>query len=155
MELALEQAELAADQGDVPVGAVLFDSETGDTVSLGHNRREIDKDPTAHAEVLALRTAAERLGQWRLTGLTMVVTLEPCVMCAGALVNARLDRVVFGAFDIKAGAMGSLYHVGVDPRLNHSIDTIGGFGQERCSGLLTDFFAAKRDAAPDPLMDHS
>lgn len=145
IELALEQAQLAPDYGDVPVGAVIFDSRTGAVIAAAHNRREADSDPVAHAELLALQQAATLTGQWRLSGFSLAVTLEPCLMCAGAAVNSRIDAVAFGAFDLKAGAMGSLYHVGADPRLNHEIETHGGLQADRCAALLVDFFAAKRD----------
>src|SRR6476659_3596723 len=117
MALALEQARGAEGHGDVPIGAVL--ARDGEPLAVAGNERELRGDPTAHAEILALRAAAESVGNWRLAGLTMVVTLEPCAMCAGALVNARISRLVYGAFDLKAGACGSLYNLGADPRLNH------------------------------------
>ena len=125
MVLALQQARLAADHGDVPVGAVVLDPD-GTVLAAAGNQREQATDPTAHAEVLALREAARRLGSWRLTGLTLVVTLEPCTMCAGALVLARVDRLVFGAYDPKAGAVASLFDAVRDPRLNHRVDVRGG-----------------------------
>jgi tRNA(adenine34) deaminase len=140
MLLALDQARLAARHGDVPVGAVLID-EAGDVLAAAGNERELRRDPTAHAELLALREAARRLQSWRLTGLTLVVTLEPCTMCAGALVLARVARLVFGAFDPKAGAVSSLFDVVRDPRLNHRVDVRGGVLEAECSALLKDFFA--------------
>ena len=149
MDRAISEAGRATEHGDVPVGAALFDSATGAIVATAHNRREVDADPTAHAEVLALRAAAAQRGGWRMTGLSMAVTLEPCVMCAGALLNARIDGVVFGSFDLKAGAMGSLYHVGADPRLNHAIPTVGGLDDLRCAALLTEFFSERRAEATD------
>jgi tRNA(adenine34) deaminase len=141
MLLALEQARLAARHGDVPVGAVVVD-QAGNALAAAGNEREIRHDPTAHAELLALREASRRLQSWRLTGHTLVVTLEPCVMCAGALVLARVARLVFGAFDPKAGAVSSLFDVVRDPRLNHRVDVRGGVLEAECSALLKDFFAS-------------
>src|SRR5688572_24885011 len=117
MELALAEARAAAALGEVPVGAVI--ALNGQVVARAHNRRELDRDPVAHAELLAIRAAAQTLGRWRLSGCTLFVTLEPCAMCAGAVVNARLDRLVFGAHDPRAGASGSLFDIARDPRLNH------------------------------------
>ncbi|MEV7425507.1 tRNA adenosine(34) deaminase TadA [Streptomyces sp. NPDC091212] len=139
MRLALDQAARAARTGDVPVGAVVL-SPHGTVLASAHNEREATGDPTAHAEVLALRRAAEKLGEWRLTGCTLVVTLEPCTMCAGALVQSRVDRVVFGALDEKAGATGSLWDVVRDRRLNHRPEVIHGVLAEECAALLTTFF---------------
>ncbi|MFG3495928.1 tRNA adenosine(34) deaminase TadA [Streptomyces sp. NPDC047928] len=139
MRLALDEAERAARAGDVPVGAVVL-SPDGTVVGAGHNEREVTGDPTAHAEVLALRRAADRLGEWRLSGCTLVVTLEPCVMCAGALVQSRVDRLVFGALDEKAGAVGSLWDLVRDRRLNHRPEVIHGVMAPECSELLTRFF---------------
>ena len=147
MGLALAQAELALPSGDVPVGAVVLDAE-GNVVGRGHNAREADADPTAHAELVALRAAATSLRSWRLAGCTLVVTLEPCTMCAGALVLARVDRLVFGAWDPKAGAAGSLRDVVRDSRLNHRVEVIGGVREQECGDLLRTFFAAHRDPAP-------
>jgi tRNA(adenine34) deaminase len=141
MLLALEQARLAARHGDVPVGAVVID-QAGNALAAAGNEREIRHDPTAHAELLALREASRRLQSWRLTGHTLVVTLEPCAMCAGALVLARVARLVFGAFDPKAGAVSSLFDVVRDPRLNHRVDVRGGVLEAECSALLKDFFAS-------------
>jgi tRNA(adenine34) deaminase len=115
-------------------------------IATAHNRRSIDADPTAHAEILVLRDAAAVVGEWRLSDVTVVVTLEPCPMCAGALWAARVGGVVFGAADLKAGATGSLYHLGADPRLNHEYPTAGGVLAEECGALLTEFFATKRSA---------
>lgn len=143
MRLALEQAARAAPAGDVPVGAVVL-SPDGSVLSAGHNEREMTGDPTAHAEVLAVRRAAAALGTWRLTGCTLVVTLEPCTMCAGALVQSRVARVVYGALDEKAGAAGSLWDVVRDRRLNHRPEVIHGVLAEECSQLLTDFFRDRR-----------
>jgi tRNA(adenine34) deaminase len=144
MRLALAVASRALPAGDVPIGAVVLD-RGGQVIGEGFNRREADDDPTAHAEVLALRAAARHLGQWRLEGCTLVVTLEPCTMCAGALVLARVRRVVFGAFDPKAGAVGSLWDVVRDPRLNHRPEVIAGVRADECATLLHDFFAGHRD----------
>lgn len=143
MRLALEQAARAAPAGDVPVGAVVL-SPDGSVLSVGHNEREMTGDPTAHAEVLAIRRAAAELGAWRLTGCTLVVTLEPCTMCAGALVQSRVARVVYGALDEKAGAAGSLWDVVRDRRLNHRPEVIHGVLADECSQLLTDFFRDRR-----------
>jgi tRNA(adenine34) deaminase len=141
MRVALLEAEAALDTDDVPVGAIVLDA-TGAVIGVGRNEREARHDPTAHAEVLALRQAAEALGDWHLTGATLVVTLEPCVMCAGAILSARVPRVVFGAWDEKAGAAGSVYDVLRDRRLNHRVEVIAGVRAEACAALLTDFFRA-------------
>jgi len=135
-----------AEPEDVPVGAVILD-EAGTVIARARNRREIDRDPTAHAEIVAIRQAARALGSWRLTGLTLVVTLEPCTMCAGAVTAARLARVVYGAEDPKAGAVGSLWDVLRDARLNHRPEVIGGVLADECGALLRDFFAARRPHA--------
>lgn len=142
MTAAIEQAKKALQFGDVPVGAVVFD-KTGDIISRGHNERERLNDPTAHAEIVALRRAAEVTGNWRLTEMTLVVTLEPCVMCAGAILAARVPRLVFGAWDEKAGAAGSLYDVVRDRRLNHRVEMVGGVAEEECAQLLRRFFGRK------------
>ena len=143
MEIALLEAAAASAHGDVPVGAVVL--REGKVVSQRHNERELSGDPTAHAEVLALRDAASALGTWRLSDTTLVVTLEPCPMCAGALVASRVGRLVFGAPDPKAGACGSLYNLCVDPRLNHAIDVTAGVRAAEASALLTGFFADRRN----------
>ena len=141
---ALAEAGLpGAGQEDVPVGAVILDG-AGTVMARARNRREIDHDPTAHAEIVAIRQAAQALGSWRLTGLTLVVTLEPCTMCAGAVTAARLARVVYGTEDPKAGAVGSLWDVLRDARLNHRPEVIGGVLASECGALLRDFFAARR-----------
>lgn len=145
VRLALGEARSALATGDVPVGALVVSSD-GDVVGRGHNARERDADPTAHAEVLALREAARRLGRWRLEGCTLVVTLEPCTMCAGAAVLARVDRVLFGAWDPKAGAAGSLWDVVRDRRLNHRPEVVGGVLGEECARVLRDYFEEHRDA---------
>ncbi|MDQ0843788.1 tRNA(adenine34) deaminase [Streptomyces sp. V1I6] len=139
MRLALGEADRAAQGGDVPVGAVLLSGD-GTILAVGHNEREATGDPTAHAEVLAIRRAAVVLGEWRLTGCTLVVTLEPCTMCAGAIVQSRVARVVYGARDDKAGAAGSLWDVVRDRRLNHRPEVVSGVLGEECSKQLTAFF---------------
>jgi tRNA(adenine34) deaminase len=143
MRAALVEARLAPEHGDVPIGAVLVDA-AGRLVAADHNRREQLSDPTAHAEMLVLSAAARRSGSWRLTGHTLVVTLEPCVMCAGAAVQARVDRIVYGAADLKAGAAWSLFNIPQDARLNHRCDLVAGVGEQECSDLLTRFFADRR-----------
>lgn len=143
MRLALGEARLALDHGDVPVGAVVL-SGAGEVIGRGHNERESRGDPTAHAEVLALREASLVVGSWRLSGCTLVVTLEPCTMCAGAVVLSRVDRLVFGAVDPKAGAVGSLWDVVRDPRLNHRAEVVGGVLAEECATLLRAFFGPHR-----------
>ncbi len=144
MGVALDEAALAAHGGDVPVGAVVARLADGAVLAVGHNERERTGDPTAHAEVLALRRAAEVTGSWRLDDCALVVTLEPCAMCAGAAVAARIGLVAFGATDPKAGALGSLYHLGVDPRLNHEFPVVPGVRHTECSALLTQFFRDRR-----------
>jgi tRNA(adenine34) deaminase len=143
MRLAIGAAKEALTTGDVPVGAVLLDTD-GSVVGTDHNRREELADPTAHAEILVLSKRAQELGDWRLDGHTLVVTLEPCVMCAGAAVLARLDRIVYGAADLKAGAAWSLYNIPQDRRLNHRVELIDGVLVEECSAPLTEFFASRR-----------
>ena len=143
MRQALEAATEAASTGDVPVGALLVDA-TGTVVTVDHNRREELSDPTAHAEILVISARAREIDDWRLSGHTLVVTLEPCPMCAGAAVLARLDRIVYGAADPKAGAAWSLYNIPQDRRLNHRIDLVEGVLADECSGLLTAFFADRR-----------
>ncbi len=142
MREALEEARQAVDVGEVPVGAVMV--HRGQVIARGHNRRQLDGDPTAHAEILVMRDASEALGQWRLEDCTLYVTLEPCFMCAGATVNGRLPRLVFGAMDPKAGAVGSLANVPGDKRLNHRPEVRGGVLAEECGRILTEFFAALR-----------
>jgi tRNA(adenine34) deaminase len=142
MQVALEQARLAAIQGEVPVGAVVV--HNGVIIAARHNEREATNDPTAHAEVLALRDAAQHLGRWRLDDCDLVVTLEPCVMCAGALLNARVQTLVFGAADLKAGATGSLYNVCTDPRMNHNPNMKNGVMATESQTQLQDFFSQKR-----------
>ena len=142
MAHALSAARAAGAAGDVPVGAVVL--HHGEILAAAGNRREADQDPTAHAEIIALRAAAEALGTWRLDETTLVVTLEPCAMCAGAIVNARVGRVVVGAMDEKAGAAGSRYNLLDDPRLNHTADVVVGVRAEESAKLLGEFFAARR-----------
>jgi tRNA(adenine34) deaminase len=146
MRMALAEAAAPGPDdvpADIPVGAVILD-EAGTVLARARNRREADRDPVAHAEIVAIRQAAVALGRWRLTGLTLVVTLEPCTMCAGAVTAARLDRVVYGATDPKAGAAGSLWDVLRDTRLNHRPEVIGGVLAEECGALLRDFFESRR-----------
>ena len=142
MDAALAEANKGAEAGEVPVGAVVAVDDR--IVARRHNERESLIDPTAHAELLALRDAAAKVGSWRLAGATLVVTLEPCPMCAGAAWAARLDRVVWGAPNPDAGALGSLYHLGSDPRLNHELEVGHGVRAEECASLLADFFAERR-----------
>lgn len=142
MRLAIEAARSAEADGDLPIGAVAVVG--GEVIASAGNRRTVDGDPTAHAELLVLRDAATQTGEWRLNDLTVVVTLEPCPMCAGALWAARVGGLVFGAADMKAGATGSLYHLGSDPRLNHEYPTRGGVLAAECAAMLTDFFEARR-----------
>ena len=148
MELALAEARSAPAHGDVPVGAVVW--LDGEVFARRHNERERTGDPTAHAEMLALRDAAARLGGWRLDGATVAVTLEPCPMCAGALQQARVARVVYGADDPKAGALGSLYNIGADPRLNHEFAVVPGVRAPECAALLQEFFSDLRGSEVDP-----
>ena len=142
MRVALEEARAATAHGDVPVGAVVV--RDGTVIARRHNERELTNDPTAHAEVLALRDAAGVVGSWRLDDCTLVVTLEPCLMCAGALLSARIGTLVYGAADLKAGATASLYSVVTDPRLNHNPPTVHGVLAAECSELLSGFFADRR-----------
>jgi tRNA(adenine34) deaminase len=139
MRRALDEAAAAAAHGDVPVGAVVLDAN-GVVIGWGHNEREAEGDPTAHAEVVALRRAAAHRGEWRLDGCTLVVTLEPCTMCAGAIVQSRIERLVFGAFDDKAGAVGSLWDVVRDRRLNHRPEVVAGVLADESAALLRSFF---------------
>jgi tRNA(adenine34) deaminase len=143
MGIALDTAREALTTGDIPVGAVVLD-HLGRVVGIGRNVRERDGDPTGHAELVALRAAAEARGEWRLEGCTLIVTLEPCTMCAGALVQARVDRLVFGAYDDKAGAVGSLWDVVRDRRLNHRPEVIVGVRAEECGAMLAEFFEQRR-----------
>ena len=140
---ALREAQRAFEAEEVPVGAVVVQGDQ--VIGRGHNQREALHDPTAHAEILALTAAANHLEDWRLTGCTLYVTKEPCAMCAGALVNSRLDRVVFGAWDEQAGCCGSLYQLCRDPRFNHQVEVTGGMLEDECQALLQEFFVLRRD----------
>jgi len=146
MRVALREARQAIGHADVPVGAVVV--VENEIVASAHNRREELADPTAHAELLALRDASRKLGRWRLDDATLVVTLEPCAMCAGALVAGRVKRLVFGALDPKAGACGSLYNLCCDPRLNHELEIESGVLADECGQLLSDFFSGLRAYTP-------
>ena len=142
MSRALDEARLALEHSDVPVGAVVV--RDGDVIAGAHNRREADQDPTAHAELLAIRAASRVVGSWRLDGCTLYVTLEPCAMCAGAIVLSRLPVLVYGAADPKAGAAGSVFDLVREPRLNHRVDVTAGVMADECGGLLTSFFREAR-----------
>ncbi len=142
MEFALREARKAARQGEVPIGAVIV--RDGSIIGRGFNRREARRDPSAHAEMIAIRQAARKLDNWRLTGTTLYVTLEPCVMCMGAILLSRIDRVVFGCHDPKGGAAGSLYDLSDDARLNHRVEIVSRVREEECSTILKDFFAGLR-----------
>jgi tRNA(adenine34) deaminase len=143
MQAALSLAKVAADKGDVPVGAIVV-NEAGEILGTGQNLREQSNDPTAHAEVIAIRQAAEKIGSWRLDDLTIVVTLEPCAMCAGAIAQSRIKRLVFGAWDEKAGAVGSVVDVIRDPRALTKVEVVAGIMEKECSQVLSDFFNTKR-----------
>ena len=143
MQAALSLAKVAADKGDVPVGAIVV-NEAGEILGTGQNLREQNNDPTAHAEIVALRNASEKLGSWRLDDLTIVVTLEPCAMCAGAILQSRVKRLVFAAWDEKAGAVGSVMDVIRDPRALTKVEVITGIMEKECSEVLKDFFNSKR-----------
>ena len=144
MREALREAQAAYDIGEVPIGAVLVD-EAGEIVSRGHNLRETAHDATAHAEMIAIRTACEKLGRWRLSGLTLYVTIEPCPMCAGAIVMSRVDRVVYGSTDAKAGACESLFNIPGHPALNHVPEMTAGVLQEECAAIMKRFFRERRE----------
>jgi len=143
MKAALREAERAAASGEIPVGAVVV-GPTGEILSRAHNRSVSENDPTAHAEILALRKAAKKIGNYRLAGCRLVATIEPCPMCAGAAVHARVSEILYGADDPKAGGVRSLYRIASDPRLNHRITVISGILVEECSALLTEFFRSRR-----------
>lgn len=143
MRLALEEAAAAAAEGEVPIGAVV--TLGNQVVAHAHNRREGAHDPAGHAEFIAMQEAAAKLGRWRLTGCTVYVTVEPCLMCAGMAINARVDRVVYGAPDPKAGALTSLFEVGRDERLNHTFEVTAGVLEDECASIMKDFFKARRD----------
>jgi tRNA(adenine34) deaminase len=142
MGIALREARKAADRGEVPIGALLV--RDGKVLGRGYNLREASRDPVAHAEIIAIRKAAKKEVSWRLTGATLYVTLEPCIMCMGAMLLARIDRVVFGCPDPKGGAAGSLYDLSDDPRLNHRVRVTSGVSEAECAAILSDFFAALR-----------
>ena len=142
MQIALEEARLAASEGEVPIGAVVV--HDGQVIARAHNRRETDADPSAHAEFSAMLEASRVLGRWRLTGCTVYVTLEPCLMCAGLMVNARIDRCVYGASDPKGGALGTLFDVSSDPRLNHEFAVSAGVCADEAAELLRSFFRSRR-----------
>ncbi len=141
---ALAEARAAEAIDEVPIGCVIVHLPTGQPIGRASNRREIDQDPTAHAEILAIRQAARALGSWRLIDCLLVVTLEPCPMCAGAIVNARIPKLIYGCTDPKAGAIKTLYSIGSDPRLNHRLEITGGVMETDCARLLQDFFRRKR-----------
>jgi len=143
MQAALSLAKVAADKGDVPVGAIVV-NEAGEILGTGQNLREQSNDPTAHAEIIAIRQAAEKIGSWRLDDLTLVATLEPCAMCAGAILQSRIKRLVFGAWDEKAGAVGSVMDVIRDPRALTKVEVISGIMEKECSEVLSEFFNTKR-----------
>jgi tRNA(adenine34) deaminase len=145
MREAIALATAAAAMAEAPIGCVILNA-AGEIIGRGHNRRESDSDPTAHAEIIALKQAAQTLGSWRLIGCTLFVTLEPCPMCAGAIVNARVDRLVYGASDPKAGAVRTLYQICDDPRLNHRVAITAGLMAEECGELLRRFFQSRRNA---------
>ncbi len=140
---ALKQAKCAYKKGEVPVGAVVV--KDGEIIARGHNLREISQDPTQHAELIAMKKAAKKLNSWRLTGCTLYVTLEPCPMCSGVIINSRIDKVVFGAYDEKAGCCTTLYHLCNDERFNHRAQVLGGVMAEECAKILSDFFKEKRN----------
>ncbi len=142
MQRAIMQAKCAEKCGEVPVGAVVV--KDGKIIARGYNRRETDKDPTAHAELIAMRRASKKLNSWRLCGCTLYVTLEPCPMCSGVIINSRMDRVVFGAYDEKAGCCTTLYHMCTDERFNHRAEVLGGVMEDECASVLTEFFKSKR-----------
>jgi tRNA(adenine34) deaminase len=147
MQLALRQAALAPAIGEIPIAAVLV--HKGDVLATAHNYREVSQDPTAHAEMLVIRKAAEQLGTWRLTETTLYVTLEPCPMCAGAIVQSRITRLVFGARDPKAGACGSIFDIPAERRLNHRVEVLGGILEEESQALLQEFFQQLRRETPE------
>ena len=143
MQSALEQARIAESLGEVPIGAVIV--RDNQVIATGYNRRIIDSDPTAHAEIIAIRSAARAIGDWRLSGCTLYVTLEPCPMCAGAIVLARIDRLVYGASDPKAGAVKTLYKICSDERLNHRVEIVSGILRDECARIISEFFQNRRE----------
>jgi tRNA(adenine34) deaminase len=147
---ALKGAQAAAAHGDVPIGCVIVHHPTGQIIARGRNRRELDNDPTAHAEIVAMRQAGATLGHWRLVDCTLVVTLEPCPMCAGAIVNARIPRLVYGCDDPKAGAVRTLYQLCEDGRLNHRLNVVAGVRSDECAEILRQFFRSRRNNPPTP-----
>jgi tRNA(adenine34) deaminase len=149
MDIALDEARRAENAGEVPVGAVIIDA-AGNVISRGFNQPISTHDPTAHAEIIAMRAAARLLGNYRLTGLTLYCTMEPCAMCAGAIVHARIQRLVFGAADARAGAAGSIYDVVRDTRLNHQVEVTAGVQERECRELVQGFFEKRRGANPSP-----
>ena len=142
MRVALDAARSAIASGDIPVGAAVFNNR-GEIISIGHNERELHQDPTAHAEIVAIRRAAEKLGDWHLTDHTLVVTLEPCAMCAGAIAQSRISKLIFGAWDEKAGAVGSVWDVLRDPRSIYKVEVTSGVLEDECAGLVKEFFSDK------------
>jgi tRNA(adenine34) deaminase len=144
MRLAVELARQAAAEDEVPIGCVIVHEPSGQVIGRGYNRREADRDPTAHAEIVAMRQAAAAMGFWRLVDCSLVVTLEPCPMCAGAIVNARIPRLIYGCDDPKAGAVRTLYQICEDPRLNHRVEVIAGVLKDECAEVLKEFFQARR-----------
>lgn len=144
MRLAIAEAQTARSIDEVPIGCVIIHEPTGQVIGRGYNRRQIDHDPTAHAEILALRQAAQSIGDWRLNDCTLIVTLEPCPMCAGAIVNARIDNLIYGCDDPKAGAIRTLYKLVEDTRLNHRVKVVSSILSDECAALLRDFFSDKR-----------
>ena len=144
MQLALAEARKAAELGEIPIGAVLADMTTGAVIAAAHNMRETWHDATAHAEVIVIREACERLGRWRLSGCALYVTVEPCPMCSGAIVNGRVDRVVYGCPDVKAGGAESIFNIITNPNLNHCAEVISGICEEECAQVMRDFFRRRR-----------
>ena len=144
MQLALAEARKAAELGEIPIGAVLADMTTGEVIAAAHNMRETWHDATAHAEVIVIREACERLGRWRLSGCALYVTVEPCPMCSGAIVNGRVDRVVYGCPDVKAGGAESIFNIITNPNLNHCAEVVSGICEEECAQVMRDFFRRRR-----------
>lgn len=145
MQLALEEARRAAELGEIPIGAVLVENASGEVIAAAHNMRETWQDATAHAEVIVIRTACARLKRWRLSGCTLYVTVEPCPMCSGAIVNSRVDRVVYGCPDAKAGGAESIFNIITNPNLNHCAEVISGVCEEECAQVMKDFFKRRRE----------
>lgn len=145
MQLALEEARKAAELGEIPIGAVLVDNASGEVIAAAHNMRESWQDATAHAEVLVIRAACAKLRRWRLSGCTLYVTVEPCPMCSGAIVNGRVDRVVYGCPDAKAGGAESIFNIITNPNLNHCAEVVSGVCEEDCAQVMKDFFKRRRE----------